>query len=120
MNDLIISGNCSSTIADFKTYLSNCFPIKDLGFLKYFLGVEVARNPKGIFSCQRKYTLDILHKSRLLGSRPAATPMEPNHKLGNSSSVVLDDPEQYRRLVGRLIYLSFTWPYLSYAVHILS
>lgn len=94
--------------------------MKELGFLKYFLGVEVARSHEGIFLCQRKYTLDILHDSGLLGSRPAATPMEPNHKLGRSSSAFLYDPEQYRRLVGRVIYFPFTRPDFSYAVHILS
>ena len=39
--------------------------MKDLGALKYFLGVEVARNPEGIFLCQRKYVLDILSEAGL-------------------------------------------------------
>ncbi|GJY56930.1 retrovirus-related pol polyprotein from transposon RE2 [Tanacetum coccineum] len=43
VDDLIISGNDSKAITQFKTYLSDCFHMKDLGNLKYFLGVEVAR-----------------------------------------------------------------------------
>ena len=49
VDDLIISGNNPKAIAKFKTYLSECFHMKDLGVLKYFLGVEVARNSEGIF-----------------------------------------------------------------------
>lgn len=52
VDDLIIFGNDHGAIQKFKGYLSDCFHMKDLGVLKYFLGVEVARNPEGIFLCQ--------------------------------------------------------------------
>ncbi|XP_021748627.1 uncharacterized protein LOC110714422 [Chenopodium quinoa] len=120
VDDLIISGNDSSTISTYKSYLSDCFHMKDLSVLKYFLGIEVARNPEGIFLCQRKYTLDIIAEFGLLGARPAGTPIEQNHTLAKSETPLIDDPEMYRRLVGRLIYLSFSRPDLAYIVHILS
>ena len=41
-------------------YLCSCFHMKDLGVLKYFLGIKVARNSEGIYLCQRKYALDII------------------------------------------------------------
>lgn len=120
VDDLLISGNCSTAISAFKSYLSDEFHMKDLGVLKYFLGIEVARAPEGIFLCQRKYTLDIIEDTGLLKARPASFPMEQNHTLAKSTSPILAAPESYRRLVGRLLYLSFTRPDLSYAVHILS
>ena len=46
--------------------------------------------------------------------------MEPNHKLALSISPLLEIVEQYRRLVGRLIYSSFTRPDLAFSVHVLS
>ena len=55
--------------------------MKDLGKLKYFLGVEVARSPEGIFLCQRKYDLDIIFEAGLFGAKPAAIPLEQNHHL---------------------------------------
>ena len=82
--------------------------MKDLDRLKYFLGVEVARSPNGIFLCQRKYALDIITEVRLLGAKPATTPCEENHKLGSTTSSFPFDPATYHRLVGRLIYLCFT------------
>lgn len=44
VDDLIIAGNNSSSIVDFKNYLGSCFHMKDLGILKYFLGIEIARD----------------------------------------------------------------------------
>ncbi|XP_056844130.1 retrovirus-related Pol polyprotein from transposon RE1 isoform X2 [Raphanus sativus] len=120
VDDLIISGNSPPAIKTFKTYLSTCFHMKDLGALKYFLGLEVARSPQGIYLSQRKYTLDIITECGLLGCKPAGSPMDQNHKLAKATGLVLADPEKYRRLTGRLIYLLATRPDLAYSVHILS
>ena len=49
----------------FKAYLGDCFKMKDLGPLKYFLGIEVARGASGLFLRQRKYTLDIISEASL-------------------------------------------------------
>ncbi|KAK2996505.1 hypothetical protein RJ639_024953 [Escallonia herrerae] len=120
VDDLIIFGNNHAAIQRFKTYLNECFHMKDLGALKYFLGVEGARAPEGILLCQRKYALDIISEDGLLGAKPASVPLEQNHQLALATGRLIDDPERYRRLVGRLIYLCFTRPELSYCVHVLS
>ncbi|XP_019087371.1 PREDICTED: uncharacterized protein LOC109127258 [Camelina sativa] len=120
VDDIIIGGNDTSGIAQFKQYLGECFHIKDLGSLKYFLGIEVARNNDGIFLCQRKYTLDIISEVGYLGSQPAAFPIEQQHKLALSDGPLLKEPERYRRLVGRLVYLLATRPDLTYVIHVLS
>lgn len=119
-DDLIISGNSSDAIKTFKDYLSMCFHMKDLGAVKYFLGLEVARNPSGIYLCQRKYATDIVSELGLLGCKPAGSPIDQNHKLSLADGPLLADPERYRRLVGRLIYLAATRPDLTYAIHALS
>ena len=120
VDDLIISGNDSAAISRFKSYLSSCFHMKDLGSLKYFLGIEIARSASGLYLCQRKYALDILSEAGLLGAKPAEFPMEQNHSLATIDSPTYSDPERYRRLVGRLIYLTITRPELCYSVHTLA
>jgi hypothetical protein len=55
--------------------------MKDLGDLRYFLCIEVARSKKGIVLSQQKYVLDLLNDTGMLGCRPASTPIDPNHKL---------------------------------------
>lgn len=56
--------------------------------------------------------LDILTDTSFLGAKPLAFPMEHNHKLGKAKSPLLINPDSYRRLVGRLIYMTITRPYL--------
>ncbi|GKB96922.1 retrovirus-related pol polyprotein from transposon RE2 [Tanacetum coccineum] len=70
----------------------------DLGNLKYFLGVEVARAQDWIFLCQRKYALDIICKAGLLGAKPAKIPMEQNHRLRLAKGRLFENPKQYQRL----------------------
>ncbi|XP_019083214.1 PREDICTED: uncharacterized protein LOC109125636 [Camelina sativa] len=120
VNDLIIGGSCPKATEEFKEYLSSCFKMKDLGALKYFLGIEVARNEWGIYLCQRKYALDIIAETGLLGSKPVEFLLEDHHTLAVSKSPLLSDPKSFRRLLGRLIYLGVTRPDLAYSVHVLA
>jgi len=80
--------------------------MKDMGKARYFLGIEVAYQKHDLLLSQRKYTLDLLEETGMLGCKPAGTPMEANVNLWCDNSHLLDDPEQYRRLIGKLIYLT--------------
>lgn len=120
VDDLIIAGNKSSSISAFKEYLHSCFHMKDLGTLKSFLGLEIAHGKDGLFICQRKYALDILSEAGLLAAKPADFPLPQNHDLASATGPDYTHADRYRRLIGRLIYLTITRPELSYSVHILS
>ena len=91
-----------------------------MGDLKYFLELEVARSDKGIALCQRKCTLELLNDAGLLGCKCAKKPMEQNLRLSKFEGEELKDPSHYRRLVGKLLYLTITRPDIRFVVHKLS
>lgn len=120
VDDIVIATNDLGLLDQIKSYLSKCFRMKDLGKLKYFLGIEVVRAAEGIFLSQRKYALDIVADCGLLGAKPVSIPIEQNNYLASDKGPLHSDPKQYRRLVGRLVYLSITRPELCNAIHLLS
>ncbi|RVW35157.1 Retrovirus-related Pol polyprotein from transposon TNT 1-94 [Vitis vinifera] len=120
VDDMIITGDDSEEIARLQEQLASEFEMKNLGGLKYFLGIEVARSKRGIFLSQRKYILDLLTEVGLLDCKPTETPIIPNHKLGEYPNQVPTDKGRYQRLVGKLIYLSHTRPDIAYAVSVVS
>ena len=120
VDDIIITGDDKQGIDDLKRCLQNSFRIKDLGKLRYFLGIEVAQSKEGISLSQRKYVFDILEETGLLGSKLVETPMDPNVKLYEDQGELLSNPERYRRLVGKLNYLTITRLNISFAVSVLS
>ena len=69
---------------------------------------------------QRKYVLDLLFETGLLGARLADTPMDSTVKLDGEHGELFSDVGRYRRLVGKLIYLTITCPDITYAVGVVS
>ncbi|CAL1388176.1 unnamed protein product [Linum trigynum] len=120
VDDLIIGGNDITEINFLKQFLHTAFSIKDLGVLRFFLGTEVARNNKGIHLSQRKYTLEISEEAGVLDSKTVTTPMDYKLHLSSSVDTPYSDPEHYRTLIGKLIYLTTTRPDISFATQQLS
>ncbi|GJZ67371.1 ribonuclease H-like domain-containing protein [Tanacetum coccineum] len=97
--------------------------IKDLGSLKYFLGIEVIKTDNDICLSQRKYCLELLKEYGLLGCKPVSTQMEPNYVLSyipTDTDPLLDNIIGYQKLLGKLIYLTHTRPDIAYSVHYLA
>jgi Reverse transcriptase (RNA-dependent DNA polymerase) len=120
VDDMIITGNDRVEIEKLEEKLNKEFEMKNLGGLKYFLGIEVSRNKTGITLSQRQYILDFLTEVGMLDCMPADTPMVQNLKFSNNHNQIPTNKERYQKLVGKLIYLSHTRPDISYAVGIVS
>lgn len=101
MDGVIIVGNNLDRIQQIKTQLDKAFSIKYLGHLKFFLGIEVAKTSEGLVLSQRKYILDILKYSEMLGCKPIPFPIEQNLKLDRREEEPHVDAGLYRRLIGQ-------------------
>ncbi|XP_019229121.1 PREDICTED: uncharacterized protein LOC109210201 [Nicotiana attenuata] len=96
------------------------FSMKDLGPLRYFLGVELVPNSDGLLLLQRKYINDILTRFDLAQSKPVLTPLHSKMDWNSVESPLLDDASIFRQMVGSLQFLSFTRPDIQFAVNLAS
>lgn len=62
-DDIILTEEGVVEMERLKKSLAKEFDIKDLGALKYFLGMEVVRSKKGIVVSQRNYIPDFLEET---------------------------------------------------------
>lgn len=116
VDDILIASTSMEGVSELISKLSAVFKLRDLGVPKYFLGIEIARTAQGISLCQRKYVLDLLESAGFSDCKPSSIPMEPNQKMSKKDGVAIEDVKQYRRLVGKLQYLTNTRPDIAYAV----
>ncbi|KAJ9685291.1 hypothetical protein PVL29_017351 [Vitis rotundifolia] len=120
VDDIVITRNDHAGISDLKAFMHSKFHTKDLGELKYFLGIEVSRSKKGMFLSQRKYVLDLLEETGKTEAKPCTTPMVPNVQLMPDDGDPFYNLERYQRVVGKLNYLTVTRPDIAYAASVVS
>lgn len=99
VDDIILTGNHTSTICNFISRLKKEFSITDLGRLNYFLGLEVSYTDSSLFLSQSKYAYDILTRAHLLDAKPVGTPLSTAAHF-TTQGTPFSDPTLYRSLVG--------------------
>lgn len=99
--------------------LSDSFPVKDLGQLEYFLGLEASFHSGGMTLTQKKYALDLLHRVNMEKCKSTSTPLVTTESLSRETGALLgtDDSFRYRSVVGALQYLTLTRPDISFVVN---
>jgi hypothetical protein len=90
VDDMIITSDDIDGISVLKTELARQFEMKDLGSLRYFLGIEVAYSLRGYLLSQLKYIADILEWARLTDNKAVDTPIEVNARYSSSDWFVFD------------------------------
>lgn len=120
IDDIVIIGKDTVFLQFVKTYLNQQFKIKDLGSLRYFLGLEIAYGPQVYLLSQQKYTIDLLICATLTDDTIIDTPFQLNQKLSHNIVEPLANPTQQCELIGALIYLTISQPNNAYAVHVVS
>ena len=125
VDDIIIAGKTTEDINELKDQLNKAFEMKDLGELKYFLGMQVYRDrmKRQIHINQSGYIKTILERFNLLDCNPVSTPIATGTQLRKSTQDdnIIDDPREYQSITGSQMYAMLcTRPDTAYAISQLS
>jgi hypothetical protein len=118
VDDIIVTGTHGAIITSLITQLQLKFPVKDLGPLNFFLGIEAHRSSDSLHLSQAKYIADLLRRTRMLGAKPAASPCSSTaYKFSKFDGTLLPDPTEYRQVVGALLYCTLSRPEIAFSVN---
>ncbi|KAL8123670.1 hypothetical protein AgCh_011595 [Apium graveolens] len=122
VDHILLSGNNHDAIQSLKQLLDVSFTIKDLGNLKYYLGLEITRNSDGIFVTQQKFIQDLLASANMTNCKPLSVPIDPHLKLLDNlkSGQLISNPSVYRAWFEKLLYLNTCWPDIKFSVQMFS
>ena len=122
VDDVIMSGSSLAVVNNFKANFGSTFKIKDLGVLKWFLGIQFDVSDSVIKMNQSLYVQNILNRFNMSNCAPRTLPCDPSvYQLLAEKSEPMKDPTKYRECVGSLIYLmGGTRPDLAFVVSLLS
>jgi hypothetical protein len=95
VDDIVIARSTPAAVDRLVWTLSDTIPIKDLGPLEYFLGLQASYNYGGMTLAQRKYVIDLLLRVNMENCNPAPTPLVPSEHLARP-----EDSSRYRNMVG--------------------
>ncbi|KAG7593481.1 Reverse transcriptase RNA-dependent DNA polymerase [Arabidopsis thaliana x Arabidopsis arenosa] len=117
VDDMVLTGNDSSLISKLLSKLNEKFMMKDMGPLKYFLGIQAQFTPKGLFLNQEKYATDLLINAGMLDCAPMPTPLPVQIDRMPHQDELFQEPTYFRSLAGKLQYLTLTRPDIQFAVN---
>jgi histone deacetylase 1/2 len=119
VDDIIVTSSSIQVVDAVLTDSRMDFALKDLGFLHYFLGIEVKTLPTGISLSQEKYISDVLQRVGMGECKVVTTPLSTSEKLSISEGDLLSDSDatKYRSMVGALQYVTITRPDISFLVN---
>lgn len=115
MDDIVHMASSSALLHRTIATLQREFAMKGLSQLHHFLDITVEQRTTGLFLQQRHYTRDILGRAGMTDCKPYSTPVDTQDKISADSAPV-DDPTALRNLASALLYPTFTWPDISYAI----
>ncbi|CAL8078783.1 unnamed protein product, partial [Prunus armeniaca] len=120
VDDIVYTGNDQEMLEDFKKDMKEKYEMTDLGLLHHFLGMVVIQTPTSIFIHQKKYATTLLNRFGLSECKPVSIPLVTSEKLSKDDGSGLASEEQYRRIVGSLLYLTATRPDIMFAASLLA
>jgi len=125
VDDMLLASADPNELKRIKEALKNAFPMKELGEVQTYLGMEVLRNRKKqeLYLSQKNYVVDLLHRFDQGNCKEYATPLAVNHNLKPATESEAAQPghERFAELLGGIMYLMVcTRPDIAHAVSVLS
>ena len=119
VDDLFVTGE-DGLIANTKGKLVVEFQMKDLGMMRYFLGMKVWQNVDGISLGQGKYAVEIMKRFGMMECKAMTTPMASNLKILSNYSLEVVDDTMCHQMIGSLMYLTNMRPDICFSMNTLS
>jgi len=96
----------ASAYESFRTQLFERYEMRDIGELKWFLGIRVIRDrvQRKIWLCQDSYIDKIAHSFNLTDGKAPPTPMATDELLPYTGQASLQETYGYQRKIGSLTY----------------
>ena len=125
VDDMLLASEDPAELAALKHALKNLFPMKDLGSVKTYLGMDVTRDrdKRELYLSQERYIHDLLHRFQFTDCKAADTPLAVNHGLNlpKPDEEPIPGQERYAELLGGIMYtMVSTRPDIAHAVSVLS
>nr|GEY19019.1 hypothetical protein [Tanacetum cinerariifolium] len=117
VDDIIFGSSNAQLCREFKALMHEKFQMSAMGELNFFLGLQVLQKKDGIFLSQDKYVGDILKKFGYSDVRSSNTPMDKENPWGKDGTGKDVDLHLYRSMIGSLMYLTTSRPYIMFAVY---
>ena len=116
IDDIILTTSSDTLRQSVISLLNSEFAMKDLGQLKYFMGIAVTRHKHDLLLSQKKYVKAILSRVSMSSWKTCPTPVDTKYKMSATHNVPYEDASLYRSLTGALHYLTFARPDISYVI----
>ncbi|CAL8990976.1 unnamed protein product, partial [Prunus brigantina] len=120
VDDIVYTGDNQEMLDEFKKDMKEKYEMTDLGLLHHFLGMGVIQTETSIFIHQRKYASSLLDNFGLKECKSVAIPLVATEKLSKEDGSGAASEDQYRKIVGSLLYLTATRPDVMYAASLLA
>lgn len=120
VDDVILTGTYTKEIFSLKRFLDQKFKIKDLVKLHYFLGIKVLIHCLWCLAYAKEVCKRLLKQHHCLSCPSMSSPLDSSTKLRADYEVLLEDPSHYRKLIGKLNFLTNTRLDIAYNVQHLS
>lgn len=118
VDDILLITNSKQMEEEIIEKLEEKFKIRNLGEIKYCLGINIARDREKLLLDQATYIDGLLERYNMKECNPVNTPLDANQKLNNfqTNPDIPDENTPYQELVGAILYANqMTRPDVSFA-----